>query len=31
VFAADGFDVIREWDCVNEHAVGRSAKLPAES
>ena len=31
VFAADGFDLIRESDCANERAVSRIAKLPAES
>jgi len=31
VFAADGFGLIRESDCVNEHAAGRIAKRPAES
>jgi hypothetical protein len=31
VFAADGFELIRESDCVNEHAVSRIAKRPAES
>ena len=31
VFAADGFDRIRESDCVNELAVSQLAKLPAES
>jgi hypothetical protein len=30
VFAADGFDLIRESDCVNELAVSRIAKLSAE-
>jgi hypothetical protein len=31
VFAADGFDQIHEWDCVNERVVSRIAKQPGES
>jgi hypothetical protein len=31
VFAADGFDLICESDCVNELAVSRIAKRPGES
>ena len=30
VFAADGFGLIRESDCVNELVVSQIAKLPAE-
>jgi hypothetical protein len=30
VFAADGFDPIPEWDCVNERVVSRVAKRPGE-
>jgi hypothetical protein len=30
VFAADGFDQIHAWDCVNERVVNRIAKLRAE-
>ena len=31
VFAADGFDLIRESDCDSELVVSRIAKRPAES
>jgi hypothetical protein len=31
VCAADGFDRIHEWDCVNELVVSWIAKLPGES
>jgi hypothetical protein len=31
VFAADGFDLMHEWDRVNERVVSRVAKRPGES
>ena len=31
VFAADGFDRIHEWDCVNERVVSQGANRPGES
>jgi hypothetical protein len=31
VFAADGFDRIHEWDCVNGRVVSQVANWPCES